>query len=80
MRNLEPTLTLIALVSGEVLTAVDMCCMLEQDRCVKVVLSHAPSTDGWETLNRLLRSDAIDGVNKAFQEGMEEVPYVSWYA
>jgi dienelactone hydrolase len=50
------------------------------DRCVKVVLSHAPSTDGWETLNRLLRSDAIDGVNKAFQEGMEEVPYVSWYA
>ncbi|KAJ5473005.1 hypothetical protein N7530_007006 [Penicillium desertorum] len=38
------------------------------DRCVKVVLSHAPSTDGWETLNRLLRSDAIDGVNKAFQE------------
>ncbi|CAG7970649.1 unnamed protein product [Penicillium nalgiovense] len=38
------------------------------DRRVKVVLSQVPFTDGWETLNRLLRSDAIDGVNKAFQE------------
>jgi cephalosporin-C deacetylase-like acetyl esterase len=41
------------------------------DRRVKVVLSHVPFTDGWETLSRLLPSDAIDGVNKSFQEGME---------
>ncbi|KAL4888402.1 Alpha/Beta hydrolase protein [Aspergillus ambiguus] len=38
------------------------------DRRVKVVLSQVPLVDGWETLNRLLRSDMIDGVNKAFQE------------
>ncbi|KAL4888262.1 Alpha/Beta hydrolase protein [Aspergillus ambiguus] len=38
------------------------------DRRVQVVLSNAPFVDGWENLNRLLRSDMIDGVKKAFQE------------
>ncbi|KAI9372870.1 Alpha/Beta hydrolase protein [Aspergillus egyptiacus] len=38
------------------------------DRRVKVVLSHAPFTDGWETLNRLIRPDMVDTVNQAFQD------------
>ncbi|RDH26433.1 Alpha/Beta hydrolase protein [Aspergillus welwitschiae] len=38
------------------------------DRRVKAVLSHAPFVDGWENLNRLLQSDMVDEVNKAFQE------------
>ncbi|KAE8143880.1 Alpha/Beta hydrolase protein [Aspergillus pseudotamarii] len=38
------------------------------DRRVKVVLSHVPFADGWANMNRLIRSDMMEGVNKMFQE------------
>ncbi|KAB8278291.1 Alpha/Beta hydrolase protein, partial [Aspergillus minisclerotigenes] len=38
------------------------------DRRVKVVLSHVPYTDGWQNINRLMRPDMMEAVNKSFQE------------
>ncbi|KAB8260334.1 Alpha/Beta hydrolase protein [Aspergillus pseudonomiae] len=38
------------------------------DRRVKAVLSHAPFADGWTNMNRLIRPDMVEAVNKGFQE------------
>lgn len=50
------------------------------DRRVKAVLSQAPCVDGWANVHRLVRPDFLEGLNKAFQEGMYSycIPVCCW--
>lgn len=40
------------------------------DRRVKAVLSQVPCVNGWENARRLIRCDFMDGLDKAFQDGV----------